>query len=205
VQPNLTPRSSALLPVHITTARRPDHICLSALVRSRSTQFIVHTSSQLGHAGPWPSETRSFFLPFWRGFLPCYLVCTFWLSWAVCIRFEGTQTTFVDGEKMRKQHPKTKRSPATNPSSVMSLLLYLVLHAACLIFMERKEACTQRYSGTYRLETYRLDRRNVSPGSTTQVKVALICATSYEPCGSAMMSLKPEYTIGDLLERNPTS
>ena len=35
----------------ITTARRPDHIHLSALVRSRSTQFIVHASSQLGH-GP---------------------------------------------------------------------------------------------------------------------------------------------------------
>jgi len=41
--------------------RRPDHIRLSALVRSRSTQFIVHASSQLGHAGPWPPEARSFF------------------------------------------------------------------------------------------------------------------------------------------------
>ena len=50
-QPNLTPRSSALLPVRITTARRPDHICISVLVRSRSTQFIVHTSSQPCH-GP---------------------------------------------------------------------------------------------------------------------------------------------------------
>ena len=50
-KPNLTPRSSALLLVRITTARRPDHIRLSALVRSRSTQFIVHASSQLGH-GP---------------------------------------------------------------------------------------------------------------------------------------------------------
>ena len=59
-QPNLTPRSSSLLPVHITTARRPNHIRLSALVRSRSTQFIVHASSQLGHAGPCPPETRSF-------------------------------------------------------------------------------------------------------------------------------------------------
>ena len=47
-QPNLTPRSSDLLPVRITTAHRPDHIRLSALVRSRSTQFA---SSQLGH-GP---------------------------------------------------------------------------------------------------------------------------------------------------------
>ena len=42
---------SALLLVRITTARRPDHIRLSALVRSRSTQFIVHASSQLDH-GP---------------------------------------------------------------------------------------------------------------------------------------------------------
>jgi len=33
-------------------------------VRSRSTQFIVHASSQLGHAGPWPPETRSFFCHF---------------------------------------------------------------------------------------------------------------------------------------------
>ena len=51
-QPNLTPRSSALLPIRITTARRPDHIRLSALVQSRSTQFIVHASSQLGHDPP---------------------------------------------------------------------------------------------------------------------------------------------------------
>jgi len=51
-QPNLTPRSSALLPVRITTARRPDHIHLSALVWSRSTQFIVHASSKLGHGPP---------------------------------------------------------------------------------------------------------------------------------------------------------
>jgi len=63
-QPNSTPRSSALLPVRITTARRPDHIRLSALVRIRSTQFIIHASSQLGHAGPWPPETRSFFCHF---------------------------------------------------------------------------------------------------------------------------------------------
>jgi len=51
-EPNLTPRSSVLLPVHIMTARRADHIRLSALVRSRSTQFIVHGSSQLGHGPP---------------------------------------------------------------------------------------------------------------------------------------------------------
>ena len=51
-KPNLTPRSSALLPVCITTARCPGHIRLSALVRSRSTQFIVHASSQLGRGPP---------------------------------------------------------------------------------------------------------------------------------------------------------
>ena len=51
-QPNLVPRSSALLPVRIMTARRPDHIRLSALVRSRYTQFIVHASSQLVHDPP---------------------------------------------------------------------------------------------------------------------------------------------------------
>ena len=92
-QPNLTPRSSALLPVRITTARRPDHIRLSALVRSRSTEFIVHASSQLGHGPPkrghfsailvgssvrlvsfrilvisacsWPSQHSYFFRLFW--------------------------------------------------------------------------------------------------------------------------------------------
>jgi len=36
----------------ITTARRPDHIRLSVVVPSRSTQFIVHASSQLGRALP---------------------------------------------------------------------------------------------------------------------------------------------------------
>jgi len=36
----------------ITTARRPDHIRLSALVWSQSTQFIVHASSQLGCGPP---------------------------------------------------------------------------------------------------------------------------------------------------------
>ena len=68
-QPNLTLRSSALLPVRIKTSHRPDHIRLSALVRSRSTHFIVHASSQLGHAGPWPPETRSFFCHFGGVFL----------------------------------------------------------------------------------------------------------------------------------------
>ena len=53
----------------ITTARRPDHIRLSALVRSRSTQF--HASCQLGCGPPkW-----GYFLPFWRVFL-ILLVCS---------------------------------------------------------------------------------------------------------------------------------
>ena len=87
-KPDLTPRSSALLPVRcnpgegypswpaaqlpvheerrisaeqpqptaahhtITTARRPNHIRLSALVRSRSTQFMAHPSCQLGRGPP---------------------------------------------------------------------------------------------------------------------------------------------------------
>ena len=36
----------------ITTARRPDHIRLSALVRSRSTQFTAHPSCELGRGPP---------------------------------------------------------------------------------------------------------------------------------------------------------
>jgi len=64
----LTPRSSALLPVRITTARRPDHIRLSALVRSRSAQFIVHASSQLDRGPP----KRGHFPAILVGFL---LVC----------------------------------------------------------------------------------------------------------------------------------
>ena len=48
-QTNLVPRSSALLPVRSTTVRRPDHIRLSTLVRSRST---VHASSQLVYGPP---------------------------------------------------------------------------------------------------------------------------------------------------------
>jgi len=36
----------------ITTARRPDHIRLSALVRSWSTQFTAHPSSELGRGPP---------------------------------------------------------------------------------------------------------------------------------------------------------
>jgi len=36
----------------ITTARSPDHIRLSALVRSQFTRFIVHASSQFGRGPP---------------------------------------------------------------------------------------------------------------------------------------------------------
>ena len=45
----------------ITTARRPDRIRLSALVRSQSTQF---TRAPSFAARPWPPETRSFFCHF---------------------------------------------------------------------------------------------------------------------------------------------
>jgi len=53
----------------ITTARRPDHIRLSALVRSQSTHFTQAPSLA---ARPWPPETRSFFCHF-GGFLLCYV------------------------------------------------------------------------------------------------------------------------------------
>jgi len=36
----------------MTTARHPDHIRLSALARSQSTQFMAHPSCQLGRAPP---------------------------------------------------------------------------------------------------------------------------------------------------------
>jgi len=45
----------------ITTARRPDHIRLFALVRSHSTQFTQALSLA---ARPWPPKTRSFFCHF---------------------------------------------------------------------------------------------------------------------------------------------
>ena len=45
----------------IMTARRPDHIHLSALVRSQSTQFTQALSLA---ARPWPPETRSFLCHF---------------------------------------------------------------------------------------------------------------------------------------------
>ena len=51
----------------ITTARRPDHICLSALVRSRSTQFIVHASSQLGRGPPKRGHFSAILAGFFRG------------------------------------------------------------------------------------------------------------------------------------------
>jgi len=65
-QPNLTPRSSALLPVRITTARRPDHIRLSALVQGRSTQFIVHASSQLCHGPPKRGHSSAILAGFFK-------------------------------------------------------------------------------------------------------------------------------------------
>jgi len=50
----------------ITIAHRPDHIRLSALVRSQSTQFIVHASSQLGRGPP----KRGHFFAILAGFFP---------------------------------------------------------------------------------------------------------------------------------------
>ena len=38
--------------VALTAKNRPDHIRLSVMVRSRSTQFTVHASSQLCHGPP---------------------------------------------------------------------------------------------------------------------------------------------------------
>ena len=79
-QPNLTPRSSALLPVRITTARRPDHIRLSALVRSRSTPYLVHASSQLGHGPPkrgyFPAILAGFFCIYTNTYTYTYIVHT---------------------------------------------------------------------------------------------------------------------------------
>jgi len=49
----------------ITTARRPDHLRLSALVRSRSTQVTAHPSYQLGR-GPPKRGHFLHLLPFWR-------------------------------------------------------------------------------------------------------------------------------------------
>jgi len=50
----------------ITTARCPDHIRLSALVRSQSTQYMVHASCQLGHGPPkrghFPAIFSGFYL-----------------------------------------------------------------------------------------------------------------------------------------------
>ena len=51
----------------ITTARRLDHIYFSALVRSRSTQFMAHPSCQLGRAPP----KRGHFSAILAGFLLC--------------------------------------------------------------------------------------------------------------------------------------
>ena len=105
-KPDLTPRSSALLPVccnpegdyppwpaaqlpvhkerrisaeqpqptaahrTITTARRPDHIRLSALVRSRSIQFMAHPSCQIGRGPP----KRGHFSAILAGFLLYYFL-----------------------------------------------------------------------------------------------------------------------------------
>ena len=87
-QPNLTPRSSALLPVRITTARRPDHIRLSVLLRSRSTLFIVHSSSSLAMLAHGPPK-QGHFPAILAGFL-CVCVCMY-----VCISVYMCACAFV--------------------------------------------------------------------------------------------------------------
>jgi len=74
----------------ITTARRPDHIRLSALVRSQSTQFTQAPSLA---ARPWAPETRSFFCHF-GGVLQLHYVLQ-----VVCVRqkdgggvYQGTRS-----------------------------------------------------------------------------------------------------------------
>ena len=62
----------------ITTARRPDHIRLSALVRSRSTQFTAHPSCELGHGPP----KRGHFSAILAGI---FRVTRVLLSWAVLL------------------------------------------------------------------------------------------------------------------------
>jgi len=66
------------------TARRPDHIRLSALVRSQSTQFTQAPSLA---ARRWPPETRSFFCHF-GGFF--FLSATTICSRAVAVIFSHT-------------------------------------------------------------------------------------------------------------------
>jgi len=61
----------------ITTARRPDHIRLSALVRSQSTRF---TQAPSFAARPWPPETRSFFCHFGGSFV---MIVGALVTWAI--------------------------------------------------------------------------------------------------------------------------
>jgi len=61
----------------ITTARRPDHIRLFALVRSHSTQFT-------GCAAVAP-RNEVIFLPFWRAFVDCNFVYFIYIYIYICI------------------------------------------------------------------------------------------------------------------------
>ena len=69
----------------ITSARRPDHIRLSALVWSHSTQFTQALSLA---ARPWPPETRSFFCHF--GGFSCICIYVY-----LCIYRYGYEYTYV--------------------------------------------------------------------------------------------------------------
>ena len=68
----------------ITTARRRDYIRLSALVRSRSTQFIVHASSQLGRDPPKQGHFSAILVGF-LAYVICVSVCPNLICVIVCL------------------------------------------------------------------------------------------------------------------------
>jgi len=57
----------------ITTARRPDHIRLCALVRSRSTQFIANPSCQLGCGPPKRGHFSAILADFFSTYVYIYM------------------------------------------------------------------------------------------------------------------------------------
>jgi len=65
----------------ITTARRPDHIRLSALVRSRSTQFTAHPSCELGRGPP----KRGHFSAILAGFFHIYICIYMYVCMYICV------------------------------------------------------------------------------------------------------------------------
>jgi len=53
----------------ITTARRPDHICLFAVMQSQSTQFTAHPSCELGRGPPKRGHFSAILAGFWQCFM----------------------------------------------------------------------------------------------------------------------------------------